>query len=552
MLSQLSIKHYALIENLDLQPGKGLNILTGETGSGKSIILGALGLLLGERADMRAVQEGKNKCIVEAVFHIEGMDMQGLFEIHDLDYDAHSTLRREILATGKSRAFVNDTPVNLKVLREIGMKLIDIHSQHQTLQINDPRYQLNVLDTFAGSAHEMSSYQAAYAKYVEARHALEAAIVADQKSRQNLDFVRFQLKELEAAGLEGVDAQELEEELNLLSNADEIAGGLGKSVTALSDDERGASLALRMAIEGLSPLRPYARQYEELYQRLKSAEIELNDVAADLESLLSKVDVDPQRLAKLEALQGKIFALEQKHGVLGVEALRELCKQLQAQVEGVDHFDERLEELRNEERTARDVAVKAAALLSAKRKSVAGPLARSIAELLSSLNMPQAKLELKMEALPEPGANGMDKVAFYFSANAGQKPAPLKDVASGGELSRLMLAIKRLTARNAGRSTIVFDEIDTGVSGEVAHSMGRIMRGMAEGLQVICISHLPQIAAKGSTHFRVFKEIRDGRSITDIALLDKEARVNEIAQMLSGAKTTEAALTNARELLAQG
>ncbi len=550
MLRHLSIQHYALIEQLDIAFGPRLNIMTGETGSGKSIVLGAMSLLLGERADLRVVQEGKTKCVVEGTFSTAGLGLEPLFVENDLDFDEPCLLRREILASGKSRAFINDTPVNLKVMREVAMRLIDIHSQHQTLQINDPLYQLNILDRFAQCDDLRGEYTSAFAAYRHAKVALEDAVEQDRLLRNNLDFLRFQHKELDAAQLDGIDQLALEEELNMLSNADEISGGLGKALNALSEGEVTVSQLLREAIEGIGNLSNFARQYEELDERLQSAEIELDDVAREVEALLGKVEVDPQRLARLEAQQGNLFKLEQKHGVEGVEALRELRDSLKQKVNERDNFDELLEQLREVEMLALKDVRKHGEALRAMRKKAGPAFGKEIAKLLKALNMPNATLEVKLEALAEPGPNGLDKAVFYFSANAGHKPAPLREVASGGELSRLMLAIKHISSAQAMNSTIVFDEIDTGVSGEVAHSMGRIMQGMGEGMQVICITHLPQIAAKGEAHYKVYKEIREGRTITDIVRLDEEERIQEIAQMLSGAKTTDASLKNARELLA--
>jgi DNA repair protein RecN (Recombination protein N) len=551
MLLQLTIKNYALIDSLDIEPGAGLNILTGETGSGKSIILGALGLLLGERAESRIVQEGKSKCVVEGSFDLQGKKLQKFFLKHAIDYENLSTVRREILSTGKSRAFVNDTPVNLKLLKSLGMRLIDIHSQHQTLQVNDARFQLNVIDSFAKTATRQAEYGAAYAKFSLARKALDAAISEDQNARNNLDFIRFQLKELEAVDLDGLDQTALDEELSMLANADAIAGGLGKAFNALSEAEVNVRGSLREAIEGLQHISAFARQYAELHERLKSAEIELDDVAREVEALLGKVEVDPQRLTRLENVQNTVFRLEQKHGLQGVGALCGLRDDLRKQVKAVDHFDEQLEELRQAESAALEAVNVSGKQLSDKRLAGIPALRESIVKVLKSLNMPHAILDVKLEPLADPSAQGLDRAAFYFSANAGQKPALLKEVASGGELSRLMLAIKHITASGGGRGTIVFDEIDTGVSGEVAHSMGRIMRGMASDVQVICITHLPQIAAKGSTHFKVFKKTEDGHTLTEMCVLDEAERVQEIAQMLSGAKTTDAALANARELLSQ-
>lgn len=549
MLQHLSIKHYALIERLEIKFDGKFNILTGETGSGKSIVLGAMSLLLGDRADTGAVQEGKSKCVVEGSFDIHGLGFEPLFEKFDLDYEHPTVIRREIIATGKSRAFVNDTPVNLKVLKSFGLKLIDLHSQHQTLQINDPLYQLGILDKYAGTVELMEAYKRAYGKLNEAEKTLRAAEEQGRAAQNNLEFMRFQLEELEAAGLDDIDEEALEEELNMLGNADEIAGSLGKALYALTEGDAPVRASLQQALEAFANLAKYARTYEELSERLKSAEIEIDDIAAEADALLGITEADPGRLSALEEVQSTLYRLGQKHGADGAAALIALRNDLRKSVADADNSDDRLEELRALRLAALDEAKKAGEALRKKRKSVTADLNREIIEVLKSLNMPDAQLQAEMTPLETPGPLGLDRVEFLFSANAGRKPAPLKEVASGGELSRLMLAVKYITARSGLRTTIVFDEIDTGVSGEVADSMGTIMRTMAEGLQVICITHLPQIAAKGTAHYKVFKEIKDGRTVTDIARLDEGLRVREIAQMLSGAKTTDAALANAKDLL---
>jgi len=549
MLQHLSIKHYALIEHLDINFDGKFNILTGETGSGKSIVLGAMSLLLGDRADISAVQEGKSKCVVEGNFDIQGLGFEPLFEKFDLDFEHPTVIRREIIATGKSRAFVNDTPVNLKVLKSFGLKLIDLHSQHQTLQINDPLYQLGILDKYAGTADSMEKYKVAYANFDKAEKALRTAEEEGRAAQNNLEFMRFQLEELEAARLDDVDEEALEEELNMLGNADEIAGGLSKALYALTDGDAPVRTALQQALESLSQLSKYAKTYEELSERLKSAEIEIDDIAAEADALLGKIEADPKRLSVLEDVQSTLYRLGQKHGADGVAALIALRNELRKSVAEADNLDDRLDELKALRKAALEETGKAGSALRKKRQASQAGLNKEIVAVLKGLNMPDAQLETIISPLEKPGPLGMDRVEFLFSANAGRKPAPLKEVASGGELSRLMLAVKYITARSGLRTTIVFDEIDTGVSGEVADSMGAIMRTMADGLQVICITHLPQIAAKGSAHYKVFKEIKNGRTFTDIARLDESNRIREIAQMLSGAKTTDAALANAKDLL---
>lgn len=549
MLRSLSVKNYALIESLDIEFDEKLNILTGETGSGKSIILGAMTLLSGERADTSSVQEGKKKCIVEGAFDMKGLNLKALFESADLDYEPLTVIRREINANGKSRAFVNDTPVNLKVLREIGLKLIDLHAQHQTLKINDPGYQLGLLDRYAGVTDELSTYRDAYRLFRRHAEALQEAEEEGRKNRQNLDFMRFQLEELEAARLDEIDEAALEEELNLLENADEISAGLSKAAYALSEAEVSAASALREAREAFGGLAKYGKTYEELRERCKSAEIETVDMAAETEALLSNTESDPSKLAKLEAIRDTLYRLGMKHGTEGISGLIALRDSLKKSVSDADNLDDRLGEMRTALETALKETEKRARVLTEKRRKAVQPLCAEITTVLKTLNMKDAHLEVNLMPAENPGPSGADRAEFLFSANAGRKPAPLKDTASGGELSRLMLAVKQIGARNAGRSTIVFDEIDTGVSGEVADSMGRIMQAMSAGIQVISITHLPQIAAKGDAHFKVFKTVESGATVTKISPLGENDRVTEIAQMLSGAKTTDAAMANAKALL---
>ncbi len=551
MLRHLTIKHYALIEHLDISFGDGLNILTGETGSGKSIILGALGLLLGERSDTKAVQEGKTKCVVEGVFGTQGINLADLLRAHDLDLEEPTTIRREVLSSGKSRAFVNDTPVNIKVLKEIGMLLVDIHSQHHTLQINDPYYQLRILDSYAQTGGAFDEYNAAYAKYREAHKAHSNALTTADALQRDLDYFAFQLKELEALRLDAIDAEELSESLNMLRNADEIAMGFATALQALTESEDSSLTQLHKALDAMAGLGHLSKTYEELHGRLKSVSIELLDISREVEALSGNVEADPRRLEQLESLQSSVYRMEQKHAVQGLAALVGIRDGLRDKIESASSAEEQIEILKEAVvRSLKDLKGRASALSKTREKGIKG-LCIKVVEVLQSLNMPHASLDIRLHPLAEPAPMGMDQVEFMFSANAGQRAAALRDVASGGELSRLMLAIKNTASDQEGRGTIVFDEIDTGVSGEVAHSMGRIMRQMTQTKQVLSITHLPQVAAKGERHFKVFKEIVDGQTFTRIVELNDSERVQEIAQMLSGVRTTDAAIANAMELLGQ-
>lgn len=550
MLQHLSIKHYALIENLEIEFDRSLNILTGETGSGKSIILGALGLIIGERAEIRVVQDGKKKCIVEATFKIAGKGLEPFFKNKDLDYDPTTIIRREILSTGKSRAFINDTPVTLNILRELGVSLLDIHSQHQTIQINDTKFQLSVLDRYVGIDKELADYRAQYAAYIAKEKELAEAERMKQESVSEIDFVRYQVHEMRSALLDEIDGDTFEEEYNTLANTEEITQTLNEALNALNNGEFPVIKSLVSVREGIERISHISKTYSEMTSRLKSSIIEIDDIAVELENMLSGMEADPHRLQTLEEIKSTLFRLEQKHGVEGIDALRQKRDSLEERLLRTDSLDEDIESIVKELIKIKTELIKSGEGITAKRKAGAKPFSLEVEKVLAALNMKSAKLLLDIQQTKEPTIDGFDKLIMLFSANPGRKPEPLKMVASGGELSRLMLAIKKISAvKNDGKS-IIFDEIDTGVSGEVANSMGAIMKEMADDMQVICITHLPQIASKGNAHFKVYKT--EGESIvkTQIDRLKADERVVEIAQMLSGANTTPAALENARELLA--
>jgi len=549
MLKHLSIKHYALIENLEIDFEKGLNILTGETGSGKSIILGALGLIIGERAETRVVQDGKKKCVVEAAFDLKGMGLEDLFSNSDLDYDEVSLIRREILSTGKSRAFVNDTPVTLNILKDLGLRLLDIHSQHQTIQINDPKFQLRVLDRFADSKKELANYKTHYQTFISKQKELDELLSTRRESMNEIDFNRFQVEELRAAALDDIDGESLEEEYNTLANAEEITQTLSSAIELLNAGDNPVLSSLTSVRELVNRISGFSKIYAEIGDRLKSSIIELDDIAGELENHSGQIEADPRRLVKLEEIRSTIFRLEQKHNVEGVESLKQKRDDLESKMSGTDNLDNRIEDIEKEISKINNELILAGAKLSEKRKKCTTKFSSEIEKVLSGLNMKSAKLNLDLTTAKEPGADGFDKLTMLFSANAGRKPEPLKMVASGGELSRLMLAIKKLSAVRYDGKSIIFDEIDTGVSGEVANSMGAIMKEMAAEMQIICITHLPQIASKGKAHYKVFKSEQDEVVKTQIERLSDDERVVEIAQMLSGANTSKAALANARELL---
>jgi DNA repair protein RecN (Recombination protein N) len=532
---------------LEIDFQKGLNIITGETGSGKSIMLGALGLILGERAEKRVVMNGERKCIVEGSFSLDSAKWKSIFEQNDLDFDQTTILRREVLDSGKSRAFINDTPVNLKLLREIAIDLVDIHSQHQTIQLNDPQFQLNVIDSYADAKPEKSEYSEAYASYAEVRKRLAELKDQLQKERQELDFIQFQLKELNQVDLDKINEAEMEEEYSVLSNSEEIAQKLKGALDLLGEGENPIISSLKQTSSLLEELKDYSGTYAELSERLKSTFIELEDIEREIYAASESVEMDPQRLAQLEDLKTSIFRLEQKHQVNGVEALLERKDQLSARLTSSETLEDEIESLEKEQSSLLDQVLKKGKGLSQKRRAATEKFSKELVELLSLLNMKKASVEISLEKLEKPSPTGLDKVEILFSANKGRPPEPLKEVASGGELSRLMLSIKKLSA-SPGR-TIILDEIDTGVSGEVANSMGRIMKEMGQNQQVLSITHLPQIASKGEAHFKVFKVEKDNHTETKIERLADEERIEEIASMLSGKEKTSAAIDNARDLL---
>ncbi len=547
MLTHLSIRHYALIDHLEIDLSDGLNIITGETGSGKSIILGALSLILGERAEKRVVKEGQKKCIVEGAFSLDAEKWKTIFDENDLDFEVNSLLRREVLASGKSRAFVNDTPVNLKLLREIALELVDIHSQHQTIQLNNPDFQLEVIDAFAKAGEEKKNYVKAFNSYSAAQKKLKELEERLAQDKREMDFVAFQLNEFKEINLDQIEEEELEEEYNMLSNSEEIAQKLHGAVELLLDGNSPILSNLKDLGVLMNDISDYSQSYKELSDRIKSAIIELDDIASEAQDAAGDIEMNPERLAQLDEIRSVIFRLEQKHLVQGVSSLKARRDELTQRISGSEKLEEEIEVLTREVKKGLEVVRQAGEALSKKRKAASSKFTDSLEELLGLLNMKKASFKLNFEEVGNPSPNGYDRLEMRFSANPGRKPEPLKNVASGGELSRLMLSIKKLSASH-GR-TIILDEIDTGVSGEVAHSMGKIMKEMGGNQQVISITHLPQIASKGQTHFKVFKEESDKNTQTRIERLDEKERVVEIAQMLSGAETTAAAMDNARDLL---
>lgn len=548
MLKNLSITNYALIESLEMAPSPSLNMITGETGAGKSIMLGAIGLLLGNRADTKALFDDGQKCIIEGVFGIGNYGLENYFHEEDLDYEASCIIRREITPSGKSRAFVNDTPVKLDVLKTLGKSLMDIHSQHDTLLLAAGEYQLSLIDAYAATKEEKERYQTLYKAYKKAQKSLERLSSEAAELRKEADFNQFQLEELSSLQLRGGEQQELENEQEVLDNAEEIKSKIHENLQLFYNEELGLSSLLMQIGQGFQQLARFSGRFRELKERFSSAAIEMNDIAASLEDEDGKIEVDFEKLEEIRERLSKIYQLQKKHGVQTVEELIGLEKELADKAFQIDHLDEELERLEQEAAAAHKALIAAGEKLSAKRKGSFPAFAKEITGLLAQLGMENASIEVAHK-LTEPGPSGMDEVEVLFSANKGVKPQPIRHVASGGEFSRLMFAIKFIMADRIALPTLIFDEIDTGISGEVALQMVKMMQKIATSHQVICISHLPQVAAKGDKHYFVYKDNSAAKTISKIKELGREERVTEIAKMIAGANPSENALQSARDLL---
>lgn len=554
MLQKLSISNYALIDNLEISFDSGLNILTGETGAGKSIILGALSLILGQRAESRYFFNQQKKCVIEGSFKIGAFHLKQFFEDSDLDYEAETVLRREISADGKSRAFVNDTPVNLPALKALGEKLIDIHSQHATLEINDPEFQLMVVDAVAKHEGLLNDYRAKFRAYKKATSILQQLIDESDKAKADLDYYQFQFDELEKASLSPDEQQKLEQELYALNNAGEIKRNLLAAYYLMHEGETSAIIQLREAGHQLNSLEKFNPQIAELYQRLNSAVIELKDIATEIEIIEQRTYTDEARAEEINLRLGLIYNLQKKHRLNSNAELLQLQDELSGKIQQAVFGDEAIEKLKQQLDADRLELENLAAELSVNRKSAIPIIENAVIASLNEMGMSNAALKIEQQAGKAEGAgfltrNGIDEVTFLFTANKGHALGEMSKVASGGELSRLMLSIKSLIAQNTALPTIIFDEIDAGVSGEVANKVGQIMERLADNLQVIAITHLPQIASKGQSHYFVYKDDEGTTTYTRIKQLDKQERVLEIAKMLSGDKPGESALQNARELL---
>lgn len=549
MLKSLSVENYALIEKTNVEWNQGFSVITGETGSGKSILLGALGLVQGQRADSKALKDEEKKCVVEAEFDISAYALSSFFEENDIDYDENCIIRREIAPNGKSRAFVNDTPVALTLLKELTAKLIDIHSQHETLLLNEASFQLQVLDALSETSDPLTAYRTLFKEYSKKKRELKELIALNDERNANRDYLEFQLRQLQEAKFSENEQTDLEEEVNALSHTTELKEALSKSMWLLSEKEENICSALKEATNAIASIEGFSESYSEVKERLNSCLIELKDITREVELKLSDVNVDPQRLEQANERLDLIYTLEKKHHVDNLADLLNLQADFEKQLSEMENAQEATEAIEKEIALLKDKLTKLAKQISEKRQKAKPKLEQSIAEILRGLGMPNAKLEVCVEPLPELDGNGGDAVKFLFSANKNASLQPISNVASGGELSRVMLALKSILCQSEELPTIILDEIDTGVSGEVADKMGDLMQKMGEQMQVISITHLPQIAAQGATHYKVYKEDNELTTLSHIKQLNETERVTEIAQMLSGSALSEAAIQNAKELL---
>lgn len=551
MLRSLYIQNYALIEKLDITFEHGFSVITGETGAGKSIILGAIGLLLGQRADTKAIRQGASKCIIEARFDILSYRLQNFFEENEIEYEDECIFRRELYASGKSRAFINDTPVALPLMKELGEQLIDVHSQHQNLLLNKEDFQLGVLDVLAGNETLLDTYRNTYKEWKKLDRELRELSEEAEKSKADEDYIRFQLEQLEQAHLAEGEQEELEQEADTLTHAEEIKGSLYRVDQLLSGDESGGVVAsLKEGMNTLNSIVNVFTKASELSQRMESCYIELKDMALEIGHNMDEVEFNPARLEEVNERLNLIYSLQQKHRVQTVGELISLTNEYQGRLAEIVSYDDRIAEVTGKRDEQYNLLKEQASVLTGKRKSAAGEVEKQMIASLIPLGMPNIRFAVEMNTKTEPGASGEDAVSFLFSANKNGALQNISAVASGGEIARVMLSIKAILARASQLPTIVFDEIDTGVSGEIADRMADIMQEMGkQDRQVISITHLPQIAARGQAHYKVYKQDNDNETNSHIRRLTDEERVPEIAQMLSGAKLTEAALNNAKELL---
>lgn len=549
MLTQLSVQNYVLIENLEVHFSRGLTILTGETGAGKSIILGALGLVLGQRADSNTLFLKNKKCIIESTFQVKNYELESFFQRFDLDYEPNTIIRREIMPSGKSRAFINDTPVKLNALKELGNKLINIHSQHETLTLNNPGFHLAIVDNYARNGELLKKYQRAYHAYKHVERELQALQEKDRNAKAEQDYYQFLFDELEQAKLEADEKQNLEQELEQLNHAEEIKESLYQASENISRSETNIVNNINEILHSLQKVSAYHPEIPRLTERLESSRIELEDIGNEVEKLEENTDYDPSRLDFINERLSLIYSLEQKHHVDGTGPLLELKEEFERKLLEIDSLEEEIRSKESETNEKQAKALELATQLHQRRTKTAPDVASAVEKILERLNMEGSTVKININEQAELHENGKDRAEFLFTANKGKTPEPINKIASGGELSRLMLAIKAILTGKQLLPTIIFDEIDTGVSGNAAGRVGDIMADMSREMQVITITHLPQIAGKGDQHLKVYKFEKDGYTQTGIRELNANERVKEIALMISGDEDQKDAMKTARQLM---
>lgn len=549
MITKLAIKNYALIEDMRVELNEGLTIITGETGAGKSIVLGALALLLGKRADLSSVKDASKKCVIEGSFQIKNYDLQSVFNENDLDYEPQTIIRREILPGGKSRAFVNDTPVALTQLQALAPYLVDVHSQHETLEIVSETFQMEVIDALAGNAELLKSYQLHFEDFKNISAELSVLKLQKESASKELDYNSFLHNELQQANLKKLNQQELEEAYETLNNAEAIQEALATVSKLFEEEQIGSLQTAKDARVVLGKIKEYSKTFEDFWQRLNSVIIELEDISAEVTTASEKIEADPEMLFQINEKLQTLYKLQQKHSVSTVSELIEIEEELEEKVSKTLGLDGQIENLEKQKSKFRETALKFSEELHKKREKAIPELKKKLEETLFPLGLPNAKFQFELTASKDFKSNGTDTLQLLFTANKGLAFGPLKKVASGGEMSRIMLAIKAVLAAYKKLPTIVFDEIDTGVSGEIANKMAIIMHQMSKKMQLLSITHLPQIAAKGDHHLKVYKEDNNEDTTTHLRILKHEERILEIAQMLGGKNVSEAAIANAKELL---
>ncbi len=549
MLTNLLIKNYALIEQLMIKPHQSLNIITGETGAGKSILLGAIGMLMGKRADTKTLMHTDSKCVIEGAFLIWSYNLQDLFEKLDIDYEDETTIRREITPSGKSRAFINDTPVNLDVLREVGRHLIDIHSQHDNLLLGDNVFQLQMVDVCAENQGLLKDYQVKYQEYRKVKKQYDQLLTEYNTHKNELDYNKFLYDELAKAGLQSGEQEKLESELKLLESSEEVKLKLNEALGLLSRAEEAAIIdQLRTIANGLDSISELSTTFGDISERMNSALIEIQDLTGEIEREEEVVELNEERIEEVKERVSFIYQMQQKHHAGSVDELLEIQATLENKVNKVLNFDDEIQTLKNQLEAINEELMQLGESLSLTRQGVAPEIEEDIMRLLIDLGMPNATIKIEQNRT-EPGSFGIDEINFLFSANKGVPPQEIAKVASGGEFSRLMLAIKYILATKTSLPTVIFDEIDTGISGEIALKMGKMFKEMAHRHQIIAISHLHQIAAKGNHHYFVYKDHSAERSVSRIRQLNDDERIQEIAQMISGSAPSESAILSAKELL---